>query len=203
MKKELHAITTGKQPIADMIKIARDIHPYVDWIHIREKQLPIEELFSIVQSLKETGVPLSKVILNGNASVAVATGASGIQLSSNGEDVSFVKKHFPMVRVGCSVHSLREALEKEEKGADFVIYGHVFETASKPGLRPRGLLALHEISSYVSIPVIAIGGITPFNVMDVLSAGAGGVAVLSGIFGATDPLNAAKKYRKEIEEATR
>lgn len=203
MKKELHVITTGQQEKADLLKIARKIHSYVDWIHLRENHRSTEELLSLIQGMKEAGVPLSKLILNGAASVALAGGVGGVQLSHRGEDALMVKKHFPMLRVGCSVHSLSEALNKEERGADYLIYGHVFESSSKPGQRPRGLFALQEITAYVSIPVIAIGGITPSNVKDVLSSGASGVAVLSGVFGAIDPVKAAWDYQKEMEGVAR
>lgn len=203
MKKELHVITTGQQEKADLLKIAQKIHSYVDWIQLRENHRSNEELMSLIQGMKEAGVPLSKLILNGAASVALAGGVGGVQLSHRGEDALMVKKHFPMLRVGCSVHSLSEALNKEERGADYLIYGHVFESSSKPGQRPRGLFALQEITAYVSIPVIAIGGITPSNVKDVLSSGASGVAVLSGVFGAIDPVKAAWDYQKEMEGVAR
>lgn len=199
MKKELHVITTGKQETSEVIQIASTIHSYVDWIHLREKHRSIEELLQTIQGLNKAGVPLCKLILNGSAIVALAGGVAGVQLSHRGEDVLRVKKHFPMLRVGCSVHSLSEALEKEERGADFLIYGHIFESSSKPGQRPRGLFALQEITSYVSIPLIAIGGIRPSNVKEVLKAGASGVAVLSGIFGASNPVRAVTNYQKEME----
>lgn len=199
MKKELHVITTGKQETSEVIQIASTIHSYVDWIHLREKHRSIEELLQTIQGLNKAGVPLCKLILNGSAIVALAGGVAGVQLSHRGEDVLRVKKHFPMLRVGCSVHSLSEALEKEERGADFLIYGHTFESSSKPGQRPRGLFALQEITSYVSIPLIAIGGIRPSNVKEVLKAGASGVAVLSGIFGASNPVRAVTNYQKEME----
>ncbi|WP_066049076.1 thiamine phosphate synthase [Robertmurraya korlensis] len=200
MKKELHVITTGHQNLADVIEIARNIHSCVDWIHLREKQRSTEELLHCIQRMKQAGVPLSKMILNGSASVALAGGVGGVQLSHSGEDVLSVKKHFPMIRAGCSVHSLSEALEKEERGADYLIFGHVFESSSKSGLRPRGLFALQELTAYISIPVIAIGGITPSNMKNVLAAGASGVAVLSGVFGADNPVKAALHYRRIIEE---
>ncbi|SHS14799.1 thiamine-phosphate pyrophosphorylase [Mycobacteroides abscessus subsp. abscessus] len=199
MKKELHVISTGQQEKADVIKIARSIHTYVDYIHLRENHRSPEEILHFIQGMKEADIPLSKVILNGPSSVALAGGVAGVQLSHRGEDVLKVKKNYPMLRVGCSVHSLREALEKEKKGADFLLFGHVFESNSKPGLRPRGLHALQEITAYVSIPVIAIGGMIPSNVQEVLTAGASGVAVLSGIFGANDPERAAFNYHKELE----
>jgi thiazole tautomerase (transcriptional regulator TenI) len=199
MKKELHVISTGQQEKADMIKIARNIHSYVDWIHLRENHRSPEEILHFIQGMKEADIPLSKVILNGSSSIALAGGVGGIQLSHRGEDVLMVKKHYPMLRVGCSVHSLSEALEKEKRGADFLLFGHVYESTSKPGLRPRGLYALQEITAYVAIPVIAIGGMTPSNVKDVLTAGASGVAVLSGIFRADDPVRATINYHKELE----
>lgn len=203
MKKELHVISTGQQEKAELIKITRSIHTYVDWIHLRENHRSPEEILHFIQDMKEADIPLSKVILNGPSSVALAGGVGGVQLSHRGEDVLMVKKHYPMLRVGCSVHSLSEALEKEKRGADFLLFGHVFESHSKPGHRPRGLHALQEITSYVAIPVVAIGGMTPSNVKDVLSAGASGVAVLSGIFGANDPVRAAASYHKELEVIVR
>ena len=87
-----------------------------------------------------------------------------------------------LLRLGISVHSLHEARVAEERGADYLFYGHVFSSSSKPGSKPRGLSALSEICSAVSIPVIAIGGIGPANIAAVRAAGASGAAVISSIW---------------------
>ncbi len=74
------------------------------------------------------------------------------------------------------------------------IAGHVYETASKAGEPARGLAFVESVSSALSIPVIAIGGITPERVPEVLNAGAYGVAVLSGVLAVTDPQEAAARF---------
>jgi len=199
LKKELHVITTGRLDKEVVLSIASQIHPYIDWFHLREKDLSDSDLINFLLDLTEVGVPSAKVVLNGRSSVAQKGGATGVQLSFSGEDVVFVKQHFPMLRIGCSVHAIQEAIEKEEKGADFILYGHVFETSSKPGLAPRGLIELQKVADQLSIPVIAIGGIQPENVKEVLSVGASGIAVLSGIFEAYDPLKMAILYREQLD----
>jgi thiamine-phosphate diphosphorylase len=77
--------------------------------------------------------------------------------------------------MGCSTHSLEEALEAERAGADFVIFGAVFET---PGKTPVGLDVLRKVCAAVRLPVLAIGGITAENTSEVLDAGASGIAAI-------------------------
>nr|WP_275439971.1 thiamine phosphate synthase [Paenibacillus sp. ACRRY] len=103
------------------------------------------------------------------------------------------------LRLGISVHSLHEAREAEERGADYLFYGHVFSSSSKPGIKPRGLSALLEICSAVSIPVIAIGGIEPANIAAVRAAGASGAAVISSIWASDNPERAAAALRQASE----
>jgi len=78
-----------------------------------------------------------------------------------------------------SIHSAEEAKRAEELGARFVIAGHIFETQSKPGIRPRGLAFLRDICESVDIPVFAIGGITDENAQDCIAAGAYGICRMS------------------------
>ena len=81
--------------------------------------------------------------------------------------------------VGTSVHSVEDAIEAQRLGADYVLAGHVFETDCKKGLPGRGLKFIEDVSSNISIPVYAIGGITPENYGDVIKAGAKGAAIMS------------------------
>ncbi|MGN0481914.1 MAG: thiamine phosphate synthase [Lachnospiraceae bacterium] len=81
--------------------------------------------------------------------------------------------------IGTSVHSLDDALLAEKLGAGYITAGHIFSTQCKPDLAPRGLVFLHEITSSVSIPVYAIGGISPENTGDVIKAGAIGACMMS------------------------
>lgn len=81
--------------------------------------------------------------------------------------------------VGTSVHSVEDAVKAEQMGADYVLAGHVFETDCKKGLPGRGLKFIEDITSEISIPVYAIGGITPANYGSVIKAGAKGAAIMS------------------------
>lgn len=83
--------------------------------------------------------------------------------------------------VGSSVHSTEEAVKAEKLGVSYVTAGHIFATDCKKGLPPRGLDFLREICTAVDIPVYAIGGINEDNISSVLSAGASGACIMSGM----------------------
>ncbi len=81
--------------------------------------------------------------------------------------------------LGVSVHSEEQLLEAQQCGAEYVFYGHVFATDCKKGAPPRGLSLLGDICRKASVPVYAIGGITPENALEAVAAGASGVCVMS------------------------
>lgn len=200
MRKEFHVITTGKQPVNQLINIASAIYPYVDAIHLREKTKTAKELVEIVSALIEKGVPREKLVINDRVDVAVAFQLKGVQLAYHSLQAKLVKQSFPNLRVGCSVHSMEEAKIAEQDGADYLIYGHVFETSCKPSLAPRGLIELERVVKEVRIPVVAIGGVKQDNVEHILQAGADGIAVMSGVFLANDPALEAKAYRSLLKK---
>ena len=82
-------------------------------------------------------------------------------------------------RIGVSVHSLNEAKEVESLGASYVVAGHIFETDCKKGLEPRGLKFIKDLSSALSIPIFAIGGIDEKNSLSVINSGAFSVCMMS------------------------
>ncbi|WP_337189743.1 thiazole tautomerase TenI [Bacillus dakarensis] len=198
-KHELHIISTGTQTIETFAEIAVSIQEYVDYFHLREKQMSALQLYQAVNLLKTKGIPLSKIIINDRVDVAWAANTYGVQLPHHSLDGAVVKKAFPGLRVGCSVHSYHEAKEAEQKRANFAMYGHIFQTNSKPGTGPRGLGELKEITRDIELPIIAIGGIKPSNCAEVLRAGAKGIAVMSGILLADDPLKEVKAYSGVLE----
>jgi thiamine-phosphate pyrophosphorylase len=150
----------------------RAIRDRVDMIQVREKDLTGRELFDLVCRVRDlasgTG---TRVLVNGRLDIALGSGVDGVHLPSNGLPAARVR---PFVkRLGVSVHTLEEALAAEVAGADFIVFGPVFET---PGKRAVGLEPLRTVASAVKIPVLAIGGITLKNAATVLSAGASGIA---------------------------
>lgn len=195
---KLHLISTGKQKPEQLADIIGAIHPDIDFIHLREKMKTAKEVYKMVELLIEKKVPLSKIIINDRADVACASNVKGVHLAYHSLPVEIVKRKFSHLTVGCSVHSIEEAQIAEQQGADYVIFGHVYPTRSKPGLPPKGLEQLRSVVGSVAIPVVAIGGITPTNSREVLEAGTQGVAVMSGILEAEDPLEAVQHYRSYL-----
>ncbi|MBA2874766.1 thiazole tautomerase TenI [Thermaerobacillus caldiproteolyticus] len=200
MNTQFHVISTGMQPLEQFVTIAAHIHPYVDAIHVREKTKTARELADFISALVARGVPARKIIVNDRVDVAAVFGVKGVQLAYHSLSAKTVKAHFPSLVVGCSVHSLEEAMEAEKSGADYCLYGHVFPTECKRGVPPRGLETLKTIASSIYIPVIAIGGIQPDNVKQVLQSGASGIAVMSGVFLAKDPLARVKEYARMVKK---
>lgn len=105
----------------------------------------------------------------------------------------------PSFIMGRSVHSAEEARAPGTGDLDYVLFGHVFETGSKPGAAPRGVAALAQVVSACPVPVLAIGGITADNAAQVIEAGAAGIAVISAILDAHDPVEAAKALRRAVD----
>ncbi|MFC3040736.1 thiazole tautomerase TenI [Virgibacillus xinjiangensis] len=195
---ELHVISTGRQSSETLASIAEEIHDYVDVFHLREKAWSDREMVEAIEWLLAMGIPPEKIVVNHRIDVAHVTGVKGVQLAHHSIDVSTVRNAFGHLSIGCSVHSVKEAVSASEHGADYLLFGHIYPTSSKPGLAPRGLEGLRQVVRSASVPVIAIGGITPENTRETIQNGASGTAVLSGILLAEDPLEKAIAYKEEL-----
>lgn len=185
-----------------MIAILSEIHPYIDFIHLREKTWSDRDMAATVNKLLSQGMPRQKIIVNYRINLAHTMETGGVQLPF--ESIGFLKliESYKKLRIGCSVHSIKEAIEAEKLSVDYLVYGHIFESDSKKGVAPRGVTNLQEVTQHTSIPVIAIGGITPENTQNVLKIGASGIAVLSGVLLADDPLQAVRRYREQMKGAS-
>lgn len=199
MKKQLHVISDGKLSLDAFADIAGKIEPFTDRFHLREKQSTAKDLTKGVQLLVNKGIPLQKIIINDRADVAWSSN-TGVQLAYHSLPIHQVKKSFPGLTAGCSVHSYSEAIEAARHGADYLLYGHVFVTRSKEGLPAKGLGELTSIAGKINTPVIAIGGIKPENVHQAMASGADGIAVMSGILHAEDPFKAARLYYEKLNQ---
>ncbi|MCR8847325.1 thiazole tautomerase TenI [Rossellomorea sp. SC111] len=199
-RRRLHVISTGQQSREELVKISKIIHPYIDILHIREKSWTGAELIKTVDELLAAGIPIRKLCINDRADIACMKQVRGVQLGHHSAPVRIVKESFPSLHIGSSVHSMQQALLAYEQGADFLLYGNVYETMSKPGKQGTGIANLKDIVMNIPLPIIAIGGITPGRVEDIVRTGAKGIAVLSGIFLSEDPLEAARAYYEEIHK---
>ncbi|WP_087974283.1 thiamine phosphate synthase [Oceanobacillus rekensis] len=198
---ELHIISTGEQSPETFVSIAEKINEYVDFFHIREKAWSDIQLMQTIDLLQSKGISLEKIIVNHRVNLAQAMQVRGVQLTYQSIDVSVARKTDESMYIGCSVHTVEEAVSKALHGADYLLYGHVFDSRSKPGVKPKGLDGLKQVARHVSIPVIAIGGITPQNTPQIINHGASGIAVLSGVLLSSDPVAKAISYKHALSKA--
>ena len=153
----------------------------LDLIQIRERDLPVRRLLALVEeAVKRAGAGPTRILVNDRLDVAVATGAAGVHLPAHGFPVDEVHRSYPELLIGASTHNLEELRRAADGGADFAVFGPVFETPSKKAYGPPvGLEKLAEAARAVNIPVLALGGVTLENAADCLRAGAAGLAAIS------------------------
>ncbi|WP_028547949.1 thiamine phosphate synthase [Paenibacillus sp. UNC451MF] len=199
-KHALHVMTTGKQTVSEVADILRHCPTEgIDVLHIREKTSSAREITEWYTQLKPL-LQASEVYINDRLDAALAVQAQGVQLAYNSLSLNDSRRILPAtVRIGCSVHSVEEAVQAAGQGADYVLFGHIYESNSKPGLAPRGVKVLAEVVAACTIPVIAIGGIEPDNVGEVLSTGCAGVAMLSSVLLHSDPAAQILRFREAID----
>jgi len=168
----------------------------VDLVQLREKDLPGGDLLTLATDIREsTAGGKALFIVNDRVDVALAADADGVQLGENAMSVDAVRRIAPKLFIGRSVHSVEGAREAEVQGADFLVVGTIFPTGSKVDIEPAGPGLLERIATSVSLPFLAIGGVTSRNVSQVMAAGATGAAVISAILGAPDPRVAAVELK--------
>jgi thiamine-phosphate diphosphorylase len=119
------------------------------------------------------------VIISSRCDVALASGAAGVNLPESDISVADARLLLGRRLVGRSVHSIAGAKLAESDGADFVIFGPVWASASHPGATPAGLVALELVTRVIRIPVLAIGGVTEERIAEVHGAGAAGYAAIA------------------------
>ncbi|MNO65389.1 Regulatory protein TenI [compost metagenome] len=197
---ELHVISDGIMPLTRFAEIAAEIHPFVNSFHIREKKGTALDIWEGVQHLLICGVPPEKITVNDRLDIAWASGIGGVHLTSHSIPLKSVVDLPHGLRLGRSVHRVEEARRFADDGADYLFFGHVYDSTSKPGLPPRGLNKLQEAAAAVTIPVIAIGGIGVQQIDEVLQYGAHGVAVISSILHVDDPVQAAQAIAHKLHE---
>jgi thiamine-phosphate pyrophosphorylase len=183
----------------------------VDWIQIREKDLSgrdcglltREALQRAAKSPASNAAPTS-ILVNDRLDVALSEGAGGVHLGENSLPLPEAKRlvkaqalsqHF---LIGVSCHSVETARSAASGGADYLFFGPIFATPSKAAFgAPQGLERLAEVCHAVSIPVLAIGGITLANASACLAAGASGIAAIRLFQDARDMSSLVQSLRKQ------
>ena len=138
-----------------------------------------------------------ELVISDRIDLAMALGIGNVHLPGHALSVGAARALLgPRARVGRSVHGMAEAREAVEAGADYLLLGAVFPTATHPDQAALGPTVLGEVSRGIGVPVVAIGGVTPQRASRCLREGAHGVAVLSGVWHAKDPVEAVEGYQR-------
>lgn len=162
-------------------------------IQLREKDLGGRDLFILAEKVSNLCQSYrSALFINERIDIALAVNAAGVQLGNASVPVALARQLLGAEKmIGLSTHSLGEALEAQQQGADFILFGPVYFTPSKATYgAPQGLNKLKEVVEKISLPVYAIGGIKPENITDVRRMGVSGVALISAIMSSDAPKNA-------------
>ena len=189
------SLPAGDSAEALLEKIHAVVAAGVDWVQIREKDLSGRELLALAKEAvgiantqareRAAGRTASQIIVNDRLDIALAAGAAGVHLGRESLSAQDVvrwcrRENVPAeFLVGVSCHSLEEAREAHTAGAGYIYFGPVFDTPSKRAMgQPQGIARLAEICRSVTIPVLAIGGISEENAADCIRAGAAGIAAI-------------------------
>jgi thiamine-phosphate pyrophosphorylase len=192
----------ARRPLAEVV--AQCLDAGLRAVQLREKDLGVRDLLGLAASLREvTRRHGACLLVNDRADVALVVDADGVQRTHLSLPVAALRRIGPpSFLIGASAHSEGEARQAAAEGADFIVFGPVYDTPSKRQYgRPQGLHALGQVAAAVGRPVIAIGGITPERVPEVRAAGAAGVAVISAILGAERPAEATKAFLDALARA--
>ena len=205
-KKELmlYAVTDrhwlGEETLYDQLKNALD--GGATFVQLREKKLDREdflaEALEIQKLCKKYGVPF---VINDEVSIAKDIDADGVHVGQSDMEAMDVRKVLgPDKILGVSAQTVEQAIIAEKHGADYLGVGAVFATGSKDDADDVSHETLKAICEAVSIPVIAIGGITKDNVSELAGSGICGVAVISAIFGQNDIKKATEDLKASVEK---
>ena len=180
----IYPITSGaaKTPEDILPLVEAAVAAKVPLFQIREKQLSARALYELTaRAVEISGGSGTRLLVNDRSDIASSAGADGVHLTTQSLPAHVVRRIFgPQFLIGVSTHSLAEARSAQAGGADFVVFGPVFETESKLEYgEPQGLKKLEEVTKELpGFPVVAIGGITLDNLRACLDAGANGIAAI-------------------------
>jgi thiamine-phosphate pyrophosphorylase len=160
----------------------------VDLIQLRAKKQSLEEIVDLAGSLHEitsrAGIPL---IINDHAEVAAKVAVEGVHLGQDDDSLAHARKKAGRdVLLGKSTHSFEQAVAAGREGADYIGFGPIFATPTKPDYQPIGLTGIKRVHHEVAVPIFCIGGIKIDNLGQLIAAGTKRVAIVSGLLKATD-----------------
>lgn len=177
----------AQRPIVDIVTAA--LVAGCRWVSVREKDLAAPRQIELVKRL----LPIVRgfnafLTLHGDPGIARVSGADGVHLPAHGDQARARAELGEQRLVGISIHSSNDASAVDPAFVDYTIVGPAYASASKPGYSPTlGTAGLQALAGAAVVPVIAIGGIEPAVVAEVMACGASGIAVMGGVMRADDP----------------
>ena len=170
-------------------------------IQLRDKHSSKKELLPIAQQLEKLCTEHNVLFMvNDYLDLALAADADGLHLGQEDLPTKEARKLLPIDKIlGCSATTAEQAIAAEADGADYIAAGSVFPSPTKEDAHVIGLQGLRQIKEAVSLPLVAIGGITEDNAAEVIAAGADSVAVISAILQAESPREAARQLVTKLE----
>jgi thiamine-phosphate pyrophosphorylase len=168
-------------------------------VHLRGRATSARRLFDLAARLNSW--PDAVVFINERVDIALAANSAGVHLPVGALPVEAARALLGPDRwIGCSVHQESEAHQAEADGADFVMAGSIYPSASHPLARAQGIGFLQNLSAHVRLPIVAIGGVDRHRVQECSRAGAYGVAVVRAVWAAAEPLPAARALLEQLEQ---
>ena len=170
-------------------------------LHLRLRRTGGRDFHDLAERLGRTAASAGAwCVVNGRVDVALTAGAQAVQLGWGALPVREVREIWGRrFAIGASVHSADEARARAEEGADFLVAGSVFSTATHPDRAPMGP-ALVTSCAATGVPVVGIGGIDASNAEQVMAAGAAGVAVIRAVWQAADPVERALRLIERVSD---
>jgi len=170
----------------DLVDVVSDaVDGGVNIVQLREKSLSHGPLIALATRLREIIDGRAIFLVNGDVDAAIDAGADGVHLPAGGVSITGARERIgTAMLMSCAVHGLEEAIAAACDGADLLVLGSVFPSATHPDGAVLGIDAVAEICTRVQIPVVGIGGVTLQNAASVMRAGAAGVAVIGAVFDA-------------------
>jgi thiamine-phosphate pyrophosphorylase len=199
------ATTPGTTPASEefariLARVSAAVAARIPLVQIREKNLSARVLYQLTERAATlTRGSETRLLINDRADISRAAGADGVHLTTQSLDAANLRRTFgPNLLIGVSTHSLAEAREAREGGADFATFGPIFETPSKRIYGPPvGLARLREAAHALApFPLIALGGLTRANALEALRAGAHGIAAIRLFSGPSNLREVADAIRK-------
>jgi thiamine-phosphate pyrophosphorylase len=184
---------------ADVVRVAEAmIDGGVDLIQLRGKQRFVDELVDLAVQLHELTSRLSTpLIVNDHAEIAAKIPVGGVHVGQDDDSIAVVRKKTGRnVLVGKSTHNFEQALAAQHEGADYIGFGPIFATPTKPDYQPIGLKQVESVHRNVALPIFCIGGIKIDNLEQVIAAGVRRIAIVSGLLKAPDIAEYARACKK-------